>query len=148
MSSLKKLLYLSLTLLLLGGCASSGGTASDDGPKHKLVLQINTDDPRTQKIVLNNAINVQKAYGMDNVIVEVVAYGPGLGILTMKSKNKTRVSSLIAQDITFSACDNTMKKIAKKKGKKPALIDGVKVVPAGVVRIMELQEAGYSYVRP
>ena len=36
----------------------------------------------------------------------------------------------------------------RKKGKEPKLVDGVKRVPAGVIRVMELQEAGCSYVRP
>jgi intracellular sulfur oxidation DsrE/DsrF family protein len=54
----------------------------------------------------------------------------------------------MSEEITFSACNNTMKKIAKKTGKKPHLTKGVKIVPAGVIRIMELQEQGYSYVRP
>jgi intracellular sulfur oxidation DsrE/DsrF family protein len=52
------------------------------------------------------------------------------------------------QEITFSACGNTMKKVAKKSGNMPVLLEGVTEVPAGVARIMELQEQGYAYVRP
>ncbi|MGA1690881.1 MAG: DsrE family protein, partial [Sedimenticolaceae bacterium] len=59
-----------------------------------------------------------------------------------------RVSSLAQQGITFSACNNTMKKMAKKSGEMPVLADGVGIVPAGVIRIMELQEKGYAYIRP
>jgi hypothetical protein len=69
-------------------------------------------------------------------------------MLTMASKQKDRISSLAMQDITFSACGNTMQKVEQKTGKKPVLVEGVKVVPAGVLRIMELQEQGYAYVRP
>lgn len=119
-----------------------------EGAKHKLVIQVSTDDPRTQKIALNNAVNVQKMYGLDNVDVEVVAYGPGLSILTKASKEATRVESLAMQNITFSACGNTMKKVEKKSGKKPVLVEGVRVVPAGVARIMEAQAEGYAYIRP
>ncbi len=90
------------------------------------MIQVSSNDPLTQKIALNNAVNLQKHYGMDNIAIEIVAM----------------------QDITFSACANTMKKITKKKGKKPVLLEGVGIVPAGVARIIELQEQGYSYVRP
>jgi hypothetical protein len=38
--------------------------------------------------------------------------------------------------------------VAKKSGKMPTLIEGVQVVPAGVLRIMQLQEQGYAYIRP
>ena len=114
----------------------------------KVVIQVSSDDPRTQTMAMNNAVNVQKALGMDNVEVEIVAYGPGLSMLTAKGKQAQRVSSLAMQDVTFSACGNTMAKIEKKKGKKPQLAEGVKVVPAGVIRIMELQQQGYAYIRP
>ncbi|HIB96813.1 MAG TPA: hypothetical protein EYO69_00035 [Candidatus Thioglobus sp.] len=114
----------------------------------KFVIQISTDDARTQKIVLNNAANLQKYYGADNVTVEIVAYGPGLGILTPKNKNASRVEKMAMNDITFSACQNTMNGIKKKKGHFPALTDGVSIIPSGVVRIGELQQQGYSYIRP
>jgi intracellular sulfur oxidation DsrE/DsrF family protein len=116
--------------------------------KNKLVIQVSTDDPRTQKIALNNAVNLQKLYGIDNIIIEVVAYGPGLGLLTKKSGQASRVESLALQDIHFSACGNTMKKVAKKSGKTPVLLEGVDQVTAGVARIMELQQQGYAYIRP
>ncbi len=117
-------------------------------PKHKVVIQVSTDDPRTHKIALNNAMNLQKDLGMDNVAVEIVAYGPGLKLFTAHSPESMRVPNLAQQNITFSACGNTIKKITQKRGKAPTLVQGVKVVPAGVVRIMELQEKGYAYIRP
>ena len=115
---------------------------------HKLVIQVSTDDVRTQKIALNNAANLQKLYGLDNVIIEVVAYGPGLNLLTTESALVSRVQSLAVQDITFSACQNTMDAQKKKTGLLPVLLDGVTAVNAGVARIMELQEQGYAYIRP
>ena len=124
------------------------GNAFADDVKNKLVIQVSTDDPRTQKIALNNAVNLQKLYGMDNVKVEIVAYGPGLGLMTTKSKQAERVTSLAMQDITFSACGNTMAKVKKKTGKEPKLLEGVGTVQAGVARIMELQQQGYAYIRP
>jgi uncharacterized protein len=115
---------------------------------HKLVIQVSTDDVRTQNIAMNNAVNIQKALGMDNVMVEIVAYGPGLSMLTPKSPASKRVPSLAMQNITFSACGNTQSKIEQKTGAKVVLVDGVQIVQAGVLRIMQLQEQGYSYVRP
>ncbi len=133
--------------IVLAACLPLKAYSAEDMP-HKIVIQVSTDDPRTQKIALNNAVNLQKQYGIDNIQIEIVAYGPGLGLLTKKSKQADRVESLAMQDITFSACGNTMKKVAKKSGKMPALLEGVGQVSAGVARIMELQEQGYAYVRP
>jgi len=144
MKKLTQLLALTVCLLL-----SFGVMADHHGGKaHKLVIQVSTNDAQTQKIALNNAVNAQKDIGMDNISIEIVAYGPGLSIMTAKSPEAKRVSSLAQQGITFSACNNTMKKMAKKSGKMPVLAEGVGIVPAGVIRIMELQEQGYAYVRP
>lgn len=137
-----------LMITMLAAVLPVKAIAAGFEPEHKLVIQVSTDDPRTQKIALNNAVNLQKLYGPDNVAIEVVAYGPGLGLLTKKSGQAERVESLAMQDITFSACGNTMNKVAKKTGKMPVLLEGVTQVTAGVAQIMELQEQGYSYVRP
>lgn len=135
-------------LLLSFMLAFSTITSADSHTKNKIVIQVSTDDPRTQKIALNNAVNLQKLYGIDDIEIEIVAYGPGLGLLTKKSSQGKRVTSLALQDITFSACGNTMKKVAEKSGNMPKLLEGVGQVKAGVARIMELQQQGYAYIRP
>jgi len=125
----------------------SSFTYAEDAAPHKLVIQVSTSDLRTQKMALNNAVNLQKLYGIDNVKIEVVTYGSGLGLVTTKSSQADRVTSLAMQEITFSACMNTMKKVEKKTGTAPLLLDGVQPIEAGVARIMELQEEGYAYIR-
>jgi hypothetical protein len=135
-----------LAMLVLMLLAAQAAIAAD--PVHKVVIQVSTDDVRTQNIAMNNAVNLQKALGQDNVIVEIVAYGPGLTMLTAKSPASKRVPSLAMQDITFSACANTKAKMEKKSGKEVVIVEGAGIVSSGVLRIMELQEQGYSYIRP
>lgn len=146
--SIKRLLI--IQALLIAGLMMFGQSvvAATDDPVHKIVIQVSSNDKRVQTLALNNAVNLQKALGQDNVVVEIVAYGPGLSMLAEGSSQAKRIPSLAMQDIIFSACGNTMKKMAKKKGAMPVLLEGVSVVPAGVIRIMELQEQGYAYVRP
>ena len=134
---------LAIVLLAAAAIAANAGWES-----HKLVIQVSTDDPQVQQMALNNAINVQKELGMDNVIIEVVAYGPGLSMLTANNPASQRVPNLAMQSILFTACGNTMDTIERNTGEKVVLVDGVSIVKAGVVRIMELQEQGYAYVRP
>ena len=141
-------IVLALLLLSINFAIADSKKETASETKHKIVIQVSTDDKRTQKIAMNNAVNLQKHYGVDNIDIEIVSYGPGLGLMTAKSEFAKRVESLALQDITFSACMNTMNKVKKKTGKLPKLLKGVETVPAGVARIMELQEQGYSYVRP
>jgi intracellular sulfur oxidation DsrE/DsrF family protein len=114
---------------------------------HKLVIQISSDDIRAQKTALANIVNVQKHYGMDNIEIEVVAFGPGYRMLTQQSPFASRISSLTMQDITFTACMNTMLSVKEKTGFMPKLIEGVTTTQAGVPHIIELQEKGYSYIK-
>jgi uncharacterized protein len=146
MNRFNKSLTMSLAITLLVLCSARAAIAGDE--VHKLVIQVSSGDPATQNMALNNAVNVQKELGLDNVIIEIVAYGPGLSMLTPKSHVSERVPSLSMQNMTFSACGNTMQSIEEKTGTPVTLVEGVQIVKAGVVRIMELQEQGYSYVRP
>jgi intracellular sulfur oxidation DsrE/DsrF family protein len=137
-----------LCLLLFSASNSVFAEQNTEEVRNKIVIQVSTDDTRTQNIALNNAVNLQKMYGMDDIAIEIVAYGPGLGLVTEGSKQALRVKSLAVQNIRFSACGNTMNKIAEKTGHRPKALEGVQEVKAGVSRIMELQQHGYAYVRP
>jgi intracellular sulfur oxidation DsrE/DsrF family protein len=121
--------------------------APDDKPfaEHFAVFHISSGDAFAQKLVLNNAQNLQNFYGPDKVMIEVVAYGPGLRALFSENTQAGRIKRMAADGITFSACANTMKAMGRDS---PSLHKAAKVVPGGVVRIMELQEAGWSYIRP
>jgi len=124
-----------------------GMLAHADANEHKLVIQISTDDIRAQETALGNIVNLQKHYGMDNIEIELVAFGPGYRMLTPQSTLASRIASLSLQEITFTACMNTLLSVKEKTGFMPKLIDGVTTTKAGVARIIELQEQGYSYVK-
>jgi intracellular sulfur oxidation DsrE/DsrF family protein len=127
--------------------------AAAQGQVHKLALQIDSGNPKTMNMVLNNAENATQYFEAqgDKVKIEIVAYGPGVQIYVKgKSPVKDRIAAMSLQDpdITFSACGNTLKKLAKKMGHEVPLISEARVVPGGVVRLMELQGEGYAYIKP
>lgn len=124
-----------------------GETVFADHTEHQLVIQISTDDIRAQQTALTNIVNIQKHYGIDNIEIELVAFGPGYRMLTPQSSLASRIASLSMQEVTFTACMNTLLSVKEKTGFMPKLIDGVTTTKAGVVRIIELQEHGYSYIK-
>ena len=65
---------IALIFVFLASWLPLSSFAGSDAP-HKIVIQVSTDDPRTQKIALNNAVNLQKHYGIDEVAIEIVAFG-------------------------------------------------------------------------
>lgn len=119
---------------------------------HKLAIHVDESDPAVMNMALNNAKNVRSYYAGkgETVDIEIVTYGPGLKMLTADSPVKDRISAMSLEDenLVFAACGNTIEGMEKKAGVKVELLSEAKVVPSGVVRLMELQEQGYSYVRP
>jgi intracellular sulfur oxidation DsrE/DsrF family protein len=104
-------------------------------------------------MTLNNAQNVQNYYAAqgDEAVIEIVAYGPGLNMFVAgKSPVADRIStmSLEIDNITFSACGNTHRKMSQKAGTDIALLSEAQIVPSGVVQLVTLQQQGYAYIRP
>ncbi len=113
----------------------------------KFVFPITRWDRREINHILGSANNVIKFYGVDNTEVVIVAYSQGIKTLLKRGnlRIKKRVKSLMTYDVEFIACGNTMKTL---KIKKDELIDGVEVVTAGIVELIERQLRGYIYIRP
>ena len=140
-----------LVFVLLTSIAFQANAATEDKPfaEHKVVLQISDSDPTKQTLVLNVANNLMKAYGgPDKVEVEIVAFGPGLRLMFDDNGNKGRISGLTDNGVRFAACGNTMKKMTSQLGHQPKLNSQASVVPAGVVRIIELVDQGYTLIKP
>ena len=122
---------------------------------HRLAIQVDQNDPAVMNLALNNATNVIEYYRAkgEDVDVDVVTYGPGLHMLRVDtSPVQDRIKNLkdlaFPGKIQFSACNNTKEGMQKKEGQRVALLPEASIVPSGVVRLMQLQEQGWSYVRP
>jgi intracellular sulfur oxidation DsrE/DsrF family protein len=114
----------------------------------KIVLQVSEADPARWNLALNNASNLLQYWGQGKVRIVIVTYGPGLKMLFAKTPVSIRIQSLDAEGVEFDACHQTMLKFKRKTGHLPALVPQAAVVPAGVVRLMQLEEAGFDYVKP
>ncbi len=132
-------------------CLAPWTQAAEDKPfaEKKVVLQISDEDSYKQTLVLNVASNLIKHYGPDKVDVEVVAFGPGLRLLFADNSNAGRIDGLSSSSgVRFSACSNTLSKFTKLLGSEPALNSNATRVSAGVVRIIDLVDQGYTLVKP
>jgi intracellular sulfur oxidation DsrE/DsrF family protein len=123
------------------------------GKPHHLILQVNVNDPAMMNLALNNATNVVQYYKDlgEKATIEVVTFGPGLHMLRDDtSPVKARIKTIAERNtaISFKACGNTQENMQKAENKDIALIPEATVVRSGVVRVMELQEQGWTYVRP
>ena len=130
-------------VLMLGALSLPATGMADD--KAKMVIQVSDNDPGKWNLALNNAKNVQKDMGKDNVEIEIVAYGPGIGMLKGESEVANRVNEAVDSGVKVMACENTMR---NQKLDKADMNAKVGYVPSGVVEIMQRQQKGYTYLRP
>ena len=133
--------------------AEQSKVAKSPAVTHKVAIQVNQNDKAVMDLALNNAKNVidyYKAKG-ESVAIEIVTYGPGLHMLrtdTSPVKDRIAPMSLENPSLKFIACANTQANQSKAEGKPVTLISEAQLMPSGVVRLMELQQQGYAYIRP
>jgi len=142
--ALSSLAAATLALLLVVGIAPAQAQPAASS-KSKVVMQVSDGDAAKWNLALNNAKNLQADLGAGNVDIEIVAYGPGIGMLKADSAAATRVGEALASGVKVVACENTMR---GQKLTKPDMLPDVGYVSAGVVEIMQKQQQGWAYIRP
>jgi intracellular sulfur oxidation DsrE/DsrF family protein len=113
--------------------------------RNRVLIQVSDGEVEKWNLALNNARNLQADLGASNVQIEIVAYGPGIGMLKMDSPVADRIAAAKDAGVTILACENTMKgqKLARED-----MLGGIGYVAAGVIEIMQKQQEGWAYLRP
>ncbi len=136
-------------LALVAGAATlasaNAAAQASAAPKNRVVMQVSDADPGKWNLAPNNARNLQADLGAANVAIEIVAYGPGIGMLKADSVVANRIGEALGRGVKVDACENTMR---GQKLTKADMLDGIDYVPAGVVEIMQKQQQGWAYLRP
>ena len=142
------------TIAVLSLAVATSAFAAAVKPHH-IAIQIDQNDPQVMNLVLNNATNVIEYYRAkkQDVDVDIVAYGPGLHMLRadtspVRDRIKRLKDMAFPSKVQLSACNNTKQGMEKAEGHAISIVPEATVVPSGVVHLMELQEGGWSYLRP
>lgn len=148
-----KTLSMSFCAMLLGLAVLGAAPAAAQEGVHKLALQISDNDPQKMNTVLNVAANAARYYSDlgEEVDIKVVAFNAGLHMLrddTSPVKERLAGFAQSMPNVAFNACNNTLQGMTKKEGKEPPLVANAVVVPAGVITLMELDQKGYTIIRP
>jgi len=143
------------TATAAGSPSDANANAALIAKPHRIVIQVDQNDPAVMNLALNNATNVIDYYRakQQDVQVDLVTYGPGLHMLRddtspVKDRIKQLKDYAFPSTVQFSACTNTKDNMEKKEGKPVSVVSEAVLVPSGVVHVMELQEQGWSYLRP
>src|SRR3978361_2499802 len=151
----KGVVMLSLFAIMVFFSLALATVAVAQGKPHRVAIQVDQNDPQVMNLALNNATNVIEYYRGKNeeVEVDIVTYGPGLHMLRsdtspVRDRLKQLKELAFPGKVQFSACNNTKQGMEKTEGHAISVVPDATIVPSGVVRLMELQEQGWSYVRP
>jgi intracellular sulfur oxidation DsrE/DsrF family protein len=131
-------------LVVVSGIAASA-SAQPVPQRNRVVIQVSDGDAEKWNLALNNARNFQADLGADNVAIEIVAYGPGIGMLKLDSPVANRIGEAKDAGVKVMACENTMKTQKLTRGD---MLNGIGYVGSGVVEIMQRQQEGWAYLRP
>jgi intracellular sulfur oxidation DsrE/DsrF family protein len=130
-------------------------TGLAEGKTHRIAIQVDRNDPQVMNLALNNVNAVIEYYRTKNeeVDIDIVTYGPGLHMLRADTSPvqdliKRLKDMVFPGKIQFSACNNTKQGMEKTEGHAISILADATIVPSGVVHLKELQEQGWSYVRP
>ncbi|MGJ4926986.1 DsrE family protein [Bradyrhizobium sp. HKCCYLS2038] len=122
---------------------------------HRVSIQVDQNDPAVMNLALNNATNIMETFKEkgEEVEIELVTYGPGLNMLRddtspVKDRLKQIAELSFPAKIKFSACNITKRGMEKREGHPIPIVAEAGMVPSGAVRLMELQESGWSYLKP
>ena len=114
-------------------------------PRAQVVIQMSDADPAKWNLALNNARNLQADVGAANIDIELVAYGPGIGMLKADSVVANRIDEALGAGVKVVACENTMR---GQKLTRDDMLPKLDYVTAGVVELMRKQQQGWAYIRP
>ncbi|RLJ63773.1 DsrE family protein [Sulfurisoma sediminicola] len=131
--------------MLVAAVLSAVALAGVAAPQNRVVLQVSDADSASWNQTINVARNIQTAYGKDNVAVEMVIFGNGIGLATFDSPLAERLNESIAAGVEVAVCENTMK---ARKLKREDMNTKAAFVPAGVVELIKKQQEGWTYIRP
>ena len=139
---------IAVIVVATGGAAEASHSA-DNPKKHKVFFHLTESDPQRAKAVLTNVQNFVDVVGWRNIeALELVVHGPGLRPFVAKGIDpevKAQVEALLTAGMSMDACQITMR---RQSIRPEELVEGLTPIPSGVVRVMELEEKGYAYIRP
>lgn len=123
------------------------------GQTHRVVIHVNDPSREIMMEGLHNATNLIDHYRTagDTATIEIVANGRGV---TMFAKDLSPVAKDLAEvhakypQITFDACAIALSHTSEALNRKLEVLPPAHLVPSGAVRIVELEEQHYAYLKP
>lgn len=113
---------------------------------YKVIFHI--DEMSKWNLLLSNVENFIKELNVQSKTIEVLSNSEAVKFFvrdTITKDNQLRIETLIKQGIVFSVCNNSL--LSNKIDPK-SLLNGIYIVPSGVVELAIKQYDSYAYIKP
>lgn len=138
-----------VALAAFGLASAEASNVREQPRKHRIFYHLNEAGIEKASAVLTNIQNHVDVVGWQNIeALELVVHGPALKTFVSKGIDpgvRGKLDRLLAGGLKVGACQITMQ---RQQLKLEELLEGLAALPSGVVRVMELQELGYTYIKP
>jgi uncharacterized protein len=129
-----------------GSLASSKASAI-----HRIVVLVDSDDAKKMGHAISYSVNITKFFASkgEKVLIEIVANGSGIKLFradTSPLQQPLAALRVMIPSITYSVCNSSKMIMEQREGHSIPIINGARLVPFGIGRVIELEEAGWSYV--
>ncbi len=152
------ILAFALAGICLGYADPSGGDKSqpikvvEEGGKQmvqnrKVVFHLDWDQEERLLMALENTKNLFKEVPAQQCTVQIVANGKAVNLFRKDraAKYGSEMEDLHKLGVRFKACRNAM---VKNNIQKADLLEICDIVPAGILELINLQHAGFAYIKP
>jgi hypothetical protein len=147
-SSRRSVVAQTLALAASGAACHPGAAGATENPPspsvYRVTFQVSDADPAKWNLTLNNIRNAVLELGAEHTKVEVIAFGPGIGMLMASSDLAGRVADAVKTGVCVFACENTMR---GQKLTRDQMNPNIGYVPSGVAHLIRRQTEGYAYIR-
>lgn len=109
-----------------------------------IVFHVDLNDSAVLNIAISNVTNYYTAIEGQKADVVMLVNGPAVNLFK-KEIALPELKNLQDKGLKIELCQNALNKFGLTK---EMLMDGVQVVPAGIVELVRLKNEQYTYVKP
>lgn len=111
---------------------------------YNIVFHVDLNDSSILNVALSNIANYFTAVEGQKAEVVLLVNGPAINLFK-KENALPEFSDLQKKGLQIRVCQNAVNKFSLSK---EMLMDGVEIVPAGVVELVRLQNEHFAYIKP
>lgn len=114
--------------------------------KYDLVLHMDSALPEMQQLVFRNANNYLNGLPNEKFELDIVANGAAVRQFSLaRQELRDQAQALCARGVVIKLCANAL---AENNIAADQIWPECRIVPAGLVEIVNLQKSGFAYIKP